>query len=55
MGFLSVDTDIHLNDCLVHGNLHWGNNFVFFIILNGNSNIVELGPIKGFLSSTNYL
>ena len=33
MGFHSVDTDIHLNDCLVHGNLHWGNNFVFFTII----------------------
>ena len=30
MGFLSVDTEIHinLNNCLVHGNLHWGGNTI---------------------------
>ena len=30
MGFLSVDTEIHLkhNDCLVHGNIHWGGNTI---------------------------
>ena len=28
MGFLRGDTDIHLNDCIVHGNLHWGGNTI---------------------------